>query len=237
MLGKILIRCFLASGLINLAVSVSPGYAQLNLALKANEALRKNHLQSALEYANLAITANPKDAAALAVRGKIYFAREKFPDALHDFDQALTINPNFAKINGDCELYLQRAQCHIEAGELPLSERDLRAAIGISPSSTEYKFLAEVYCQQNKLDLAIESFTKSIQLDPKNIWIYKERGASYMQAKNYPKAIADFTKMIELHPNEPIGYISRAEVYEMIGKSSLAKKDNERAKGLTRLEE
>ncbi len=46
------------------------------------------------------------------------------------------------------------------------------------------------------------------------------------------QAIADFTKMIELHPNEAIGYISRAKAYQRIGKSNLARKDNERAQGL-----
>jgi tetratricopeptide (TPR) repeat protein len=215
-----------------LIVNTAPVYAKSSLVVKAEEALGKKQLQLAFGYANMAVSTNPRDAAAFAIRGKISFALKKISEARNDFDKALALDPNYAKNIADSELYQDRAQCYIAAKQLLLAERDLRAAISIYPSSTRYKLLGEVYSHLNKLDVAVESFTKSIQLDPKDVMSYKERGETYAQMKNFSKAMVDFTKIIELHPNDSVGYKCRAKVYEQLGRTDLARKDHENEQAL-----
>ncbi|MBU6452827.1 MAG: hypothetical protein KGS72_13660 [Cyanobacteria bacterium REEB67] len=221
--------CAIATALI---VNTAPVYSKSSLVVKAEEALGKKQLEFALGYANMAVSANPRDAAAFAIRGKINFAREKFSEARSDFDKALALDPYFAKNFAVNELYQDRAQCYIEAKQLLLAERDLKAAISIYPSSTRYKLLGEVYSRLNKLNLAVESFTKSIQIAPNDVMSYKERGETYSQMRSFSKAVADFTKIIELHPNDSIGYKCRAKVYEQLGKTDLARKDHEKEQAL-----
>lgn len=47
-------------------------------------------------------------------------------------------------------------------------------------------------------DEAIVSFTKAIELDPKNANFYGYRGDAYDGKNDYAKAVKDYTKAIEL---------------------------------------
>ena len=57
---------------------------------------------------------------------------------------------------------------------------------------------------------AIENYTKAIESNPDNAFLYNNRGLAYFEVKKYKKAISDYSKAIELKP----GY---AEVFHNRG--------------------
>jgi len=55
----------------------------------------------------------------------------------------------------------------------------------------------------------IESYTRAIELDPKQVSAYFNRGNARVRAGDSPGAIADFTRVIELDPTSVMAYYSR----------------------------
>ena len=53
---------------------------------------------------------------------------------------------------------------------------------------------------KSEYDSAIRDYTKAIELDPKFVDAYNNRGLSYDNKKEYDSAIRDYTKAIELDP-------------------------------------
>ena len=72
--------------------------------------------------------------------------------------------------------------------------------------------------QVKKSPEAIADFTKAIELDPKKVQAYYNRGIAYNDLKKYAEAIADFTKTIELEPKNVGAYVNRGNAYGGLGK-------------------
>lgn len=69
---------------------------------------------------------------------------------------------------------------------------------------------ANAYLALGELDNAQASFTRVVELDPRNPLGYHFRGQLYLQRKQYDKAINDFTRVILLDPDKAEGWYNRA---------------------------
>ena len=85
------------------------------------------------------------------------------------------------------------------------------------------------YLEQDKADLAIEQFTKAIELDPNNINYYLKRGEVYQAQQSLELALADFDKALELNPQNSKTLLSRGTVYSSQKKLDLALADFNKA--------
>ncbi len=56
------------------------------------------------------------------------------------------------------------------------------------------------------IDKAIEQFSKVIELSPKNVLAYNNRGVSYARKKEFDKARVDFQKALDIEPNFTMPY-------------------------------
>ena len=95
---------------------------------------------------------------------------------------------------------------------------------------------AEVYnnrgiahIKQDKLEQAIVSFSKAIELDPDYVNAYCNRGAVYYYKGEYKKAIIDYNKAIELNQRHVITYNNRGVAYDNKGEQEKAIGDFTRA--------
>ena len=70
-------------------------------------------------------------------------------------------------------------------------------------------------------DLAIDKFTESIKLDPKNDSAYNNRGLTYRDKREYSAAIADFNSALKIKTNWFVYYNRGTAYYE--------KRDNDSA--------
>ena len=92
---------------------------------------------------------------------------------------------------------------YFELGEYRLAIRDWSAAItrdseNVNP--TPYHNLAVAYEEIGEHSLAVELYTKVIELDPNWDHRYFKRGCCYLKMGEYRKAIEDFKIALQLEP-------------------------------------
>lgn len=75
---------------------------------------------------------------------------------------------------------------------------------------------------------AVELFSKALDADPDNAYIYYERGISYFHLNKKSLALVDFDKAAELQPENPFRFSSRAYVRDACGDIDGAIKDYKR---------
>jgi TolB-like protein/cytochrome c-type biogenesis protein CcmH/NrfG len=132
----------MAQALLAQAIAIDPGYGQAQSLLAASHMFGVH-----LGWAELATAAPIAEAAALAAvkcdhedawahtaLGGVYFSTRRLDDALSEFEQALTLNPNFSMAQGYYALalsYAGRSRDSFEAAQkaIRLSPRDPSLAI------------------------------------------------------------------------------------------------------------
>ena len=73
-----------------------------------------------------------------------------------------------------------------------------------------------------QLDRAIGAYSRTIELDPRHVPAYKNRGAAYDIKGEHDKAIEDYTIAIHLKPNSAIVYYNRGIAYGNKGETDKA---------------
>ena len=102
------------------------------------------------------------------------------------------------------------------------------------PGTASYHYAQGNYYSDNGDEIkAIENYNKAIELDPKDIYSYNNRGLSYINLGKYESAIADFNKAMELDPNYDKPYFNRALAYEELGQIDNAIRDFQKVLELT----
>ncbi len=82
---------------------------------------------------------------------------------------------------------------------------------------------------ENKLNEAIDNYTKAIELNPAFAGAYNNRGAIYADQKKYDSAINDYNKAINLNPAFAGAYNNRGAIYADQKKYDLATADYNKA--------
>lgn len=80
-------------------------------------------------------------------------------------------------------------------------------------TAEDYVNQGNEYYDQDKLDLAIASYTKAIKIDLQNADAYYGRGLAYYDQNKIDLAIADFTKAIEINPQDADSFSARGLTY------------------------
>lgn len=65
--------------------------------------------------------------------------------------------------------------------------------------------------------LAVEDYTRSLELNPSNIKTFNNRGYSYAKSGNYEAAIADYDQAIQLDPSNSHAYHNRGISFDKLG--------------------
>ena len=97
----------------------------------------------------------------------------------------------------------------------------------------DYNNSGIAYSSQGQYDLAINDFTKAIELGKINPTSYYNRGNAYYSKGQFDLAIKDLSKAIELHRRNENFYYNRAKVYTSNGQYDLASKDLNKAIEIT----
>ncbi len=72
---------------------------------------------------------------------------------------------------------------------------------------------AIAYKQTGRINEAIADFSEAIRFDPKEAFVYHNRGYSFIMKREWDHAIADFTEAIRLSPKDAIIYFNRGRTY------------------------
>jgi tetratricopeptide (TPR) repeat protein len=138
-------------------------------------------------------------------RGVTWDAKKQYDKAIRDFDEAIRIDPKFARAfyNRGLALYFKK--------EYDKAIRDFDEAIRIDPKYAN-ALINRGLALSNKKEYgkAIKDYDEAIRLDPKDAVALYNRGNTWLAKKEYDKAIKDYDEAIRLDPKSAIALRSKA---------------------------
>jgi tetratricopeptide (TPR) repeat protein len=81
------------------------------------------------------------------------------------------------------------------------------------------------YHMAGKLQLALEDYTKALEIDTQHASAYYNRGLVSVMLKRYEPAVEDFSEVIKLQPKAIDAYCNRGNAYFRSGQTQLALQD------------
>lgn len=189
---------------------------------------KMGELDKAIDDYNKAIKLNPKLSVAYAGRGKAWFEKGDFDKAIDDLEKATDLYYKDAYLTL-CRAYLKRGNAWFKTGYLDKAIADYNQILYISK-----KHPGAIHTLRKTFDKLIKTYTKAIEINPKDSKAYCRRGSVWDEKGEYDKATADYTKAIEIDPKGSIAYRYRATIYKKIGEAEKAEADRKKANELLR---
>lgn len=125
-------------------------------------------------------------------------------------------NPRDIEAYYEMGIVYQKSGFHKEAVEM----FSMYLAVGVpNPRHMADGYNNRGISQKNlgKYDLAIQDYTKAIELAPTDASLYVNRANAYRDLKDYDKAIAEYTRAAEIDPKNGMAYIGRGHIYLLKG--------------------
>ncbi len=122
--------------------------------------------------------------------------------------------------------YGNRANYYRDNGEIQKALKDYDKAVSLKPSAATFNSRARVFFDHGKsrdtLLLALENYSKAIEMDPDNGEYYVNRGATYARLNNNELALEDLNNGLKFKPNHATGYLNRSIIYQFMGRIDAA---------------
>ncbi|MEX0703418.1 MAG: tetratricopeptide repeat protein [Planctomycetales bacterium] len=129
-------------------------------------------------------------------RGMFYRSRGKAAEAIADFTRAYERNANFH------QALLNRGMTLLETGQPAAAEADFTAFARLTPTQPmAYGLLGAAQMAQGKLDQAIASYRRAIEIRPPSAEARADLGFARFFQKDYAAAAAEFAQARTLNPN------------------------------------
>jgi Tfp pilus assembly protein PilF len=160
-------------------------------------------------------------------RAEAYFALGEKERALADYNSAIELAPENAK------LYYNRALFYAAQADSETALRDLNAALSINPKFVAaLQRRAKLYLIQDDFSAALADYSEAVHLQPRTAALWSERGYVYLRQREYDSAVKDEAEAIRLDPKLARAYFLRGAAFGDLGNSSNAVSDLVRAVGL-----
>ncbi|MDX1908770.1 MAG: tetratricopeptide repeat protein [Bacteroidia bacterium] len=168
---------------------------------------REGNFEKAIFYLDRMLKIQP-DIEGWLMRGVCYFRREMpdFEAAAADFGQALTLAPHLE------ELYVWRAQCFLEQGELDAAIAEYDRLIQRFPNRPAYYVDRGALRSNRDPHGALSDYNKALAIQPDAL-AYNNRAYYYLSQGNYPAAIADARAALQAGGSSAVAYATLAEIY------------------------
>jgi tetratricopeptide (TPR) repeat protein len=129
-------------------------------------------------------------------RGWVYLHLRENEQAIRDFNNAIELNPEYARAYGRRGL----AYRYLKDYQHALSDFD--RAIELNPQDTwSYERRGRMHRKLGNYWRALEDFDRIVELDPNYVWAYLHRGITYRLLKNYEQAFVEFDHALEIRPH------------------------------------
>ncbi len=191
--------------------------------VKGYESYEKKKYESAIEYFTKAIDVSNQYADAYLGRAMAYDKLGKTELAIVDYTSLI----KYAKTERRRAIaYTNRGINYSSLSEYDKAISDFETATELdSVFLKPYFKLAEIYEEQNDLDLSTEYLSKIISIDSLNAEAYFLRGANFANQNRFNEAVEDLNVAIRLEPNNDKFYLLRASSYTLSYNIELALQD------------
>ena len=192
------------------------------------------HFESINTYSKM-IQNNPENADAYFARGINFMLVQDFTSAIEDFNKATDLNGTLVlALFNKAVILTKQLEYETSFGEFDVNQsktvnlssilKDSRqSGTGISPAPENVKNKNLDY------DLIFKEYEKIIQLDPKFIYAYYNRGNIRFVQKDFRNAITNYTEAIAVEPEFSEAYFNRGLAYIYLGENRKAIADLSKA--------
>lgn len=147
-------------------------------------------------------------------RGNTLANRERYREAIKDFDAALAINPRNVTALAD------RALANISTEDLAAAERDLQAAETLDPrNAVVWRGRALKAETIDDLKGARSAYTRALDIEPGNAFALDGRARMARALGDPQAALTDLAAIVALDPTKADAYLLRANILRSDGKS------------------
>jgi tetratricopeptide (TPR) repeat protein len=151
--------------------------------LTARMLFRQEFEPVALEYAQKAITLDPRLPLAHQLLGEIHLFQSQIQDAVSDFRAELVINP------GHAETYYKLADAYSRIQKFDEAEKLLQRSIWLDPTATgPYVLMGKVLEKKGEPELAVRALRHAVAMDPNNSITHHLLGQAYRDLGNTEEA-------------------------------------------------
>jgi tetratricopeptide (TPR) repeat protein len=175
--------------------------------------------QEAFEDFDAAVKRFPDNSESYYKRGRIFFQRNQFAEALKDLNQAL-------KLSKEISYFVTRGIVKIKMGDNLSAIKDLDDALKIDSTDTNANsYLGIAYTQIEKIDMAISYLIKAVRLNQEDYYSYYYLGLGYFDKGRYKEAEIAFNSAIKYCIETklfPLIYEMRANTQAKLGKYEAA---------------
>lgn len=136
-------------------------------------------------------------------RGFYYYSEAgRYGEALADFDQAIALNPNVAKV------WVNKGNTLAAMGRNDSSLVAFDRALALKPDFADgWNNRGALKLQMGNFMGAVADCSRAIELDPNQRDAYTNRSLAYIQMGQFDKALPDSRRAVELAPGRPDNYL------------------------------
>lgn len=179
--------------------------------------------QDAFQFLSRSIDRNPDNAWLYDRRGLVLVNALKVPQALADFDKALSLSTHDTM---KLVFLLNRAAGELTHRDFTGAYKDLTTAYAIDSNNLGVLVnLANACDETGRGEASIGYLKRAINIDPAFVPAYGNLGFKYQDLGDHKTAISYYDKVISLSPNEALGYSNRSFNRLKLGDIKGAKSD------------
>lgn len=182
---------------------------------------------SALFYLDSVIALKPDFALAYNERGKIYFTKERYHDAIMEFEKASDLDSLFGEAFFNLAFtYFTKDSMFIAQDSLTIDSEDFDKAVyknHLQPQAYYYRGLMKHL--EGNLDGAIADYSVAIEMNPEYADAYHDRGTAKNSIGDFQGAVYDYRLAVTYHPTMIEGYINMGDAKRQIGDYQGAERD------------
>ena len=107
------------------------------------------------------------------------------------------------------------ARRHLDKHQEAIDDYSKAISIGLPAQFAARVFNARglALVEVREMDLAVQDYTRAIQLDPTFAEAFNNRGSVFLLLDDYDRALADHTQAIRINPNNNRAFNNRGQVY------------------------
>jgi tetratricopeptide (TPR) repeat protein len=161
--------------------------------------LRQEYDPIAEQYAQKAVTLDPKLPLAHSLLGELYMYKSRLPESIAEFQKELAINPAHAAT------YYKLADAYSRVQKYDEAQRLLQRSIRLDPtSSVPFILMGKVLEKKGDYDLAVISLKHAVAMEPNNPTTHYLLGQAYRDMGNKEAADAERKRSEELHAKDDL---------------------------------
>ena len=178
-----------------------------------NILVSQNQKSEAIEEYKTAIILNPKYGRAYNNLGSVYFEQNKHEMAIKAFKKAISVEPMFNEPFHNLNRIWEQINQH---NKKLLSDEQIIIWLN------HYMEIGQIFAENDNLDMAVQTFHKTIEIDPLSATNYSNLGTALYQQGEFSKAESVLSKSISFDEKIANAHNSLGLVKKELGKLSEA---------------